>query len=58
MRLTQMTAEPLLSLQDLTVRFRLPAGETVAVDGVSLDLAPGEVLGIVGESGSGTSQIL
>jgi len=53
-----MTAEPLLSIRDLRVRFRLPHGESVAVDGVDLDLAPGEVLGIVGESGSGKSQVL
>ncbi|MDQ2066329.1 ABC transporter ATP-binding protein [Xinfangfangia sp. CPCC 101601] len=56
--MTQSNPEPLLSLRDLSVRFRMEGGRTVAVDSVDLDLAPGEVLGIVGESGSGKSQIL
>ncbi|MBW6493774.1 MAG: ABC transporter ATP-binding protein [Burkholderiaceae bacterium] len=46
-------AEPLLRVEDLRVVFGPPGREQVAVDGVSLTLGPGEVLGIVGESGCG-----
>jgi peptide/nickel transport system ATP-binding protein len=47
--------EPLLSVRDLTVRFFLRQGLLTAVNGVSFDLAKGERLGIVGESGAGKS---
>ncbi|MGA9013903.1 MAG: ABC transporter ATP-binding protein [Acetobacteraceae bacterium] len=47
--------EPLLQVRDLRVSFRLDEGTVRAVDGVSFDVFPSQVVGIVGESGCGKS---
>jgi peptide/nickel transport system ATP-binding protein len=45
----------LLSLRDLRVEFATRRGALVALDNICLDLARGEILGVVGESGAGKS---
>ncbi len=46
---------PLLDIQDLTVEFHGRRGKLRALDGISFAIEPGEVLGVVGESGAGKS---
>ncbi len=47
--------QPLLEVRDLRVEFPMRRGVLVAIDGVSFSIGPGEVLGVVGESGAGKS---
>ena len=48
-------SQPVLSVKDLSVVFHLRRGDFTAVKSISFDIMPGEVLGVVGESGAGKS---
>ncbi len=49
-----MSGQPIIAIQDLTVGF----GERTVLDGLSLDVSRGEILGLVGGSGSGKTVLL
>jgi len=51
----QLSQEPLLRVEDLKAYFFMDEGIVKAVDGVSFNVYPGQVVGIVGESGCGKS---
>ncbi|HUG25510.1 ABC transporter ATP-binding protein [Piscinibacter sp.] len=46
---------PLLEVRHLRVEFPTRRGTLLAIDDISFDIAPGEILGVVGESGAGKS---
>ena len=48
-------SQPVLSVRDLVVEIPTRTGILKPVDRVSYDIAPGEILGVVGESGAGKS---
>src|SRR5262245_62589055 len=57
-QLAPAPSRPLVEVKDLTVKFVSREATVQAFNGVSFEMAPGEVLCIIGESGSGKSVTL
>ena len=49
--------QPLLEVKNISVEFKTRCGALKAVDDLSIDVQPGEILGLVGESGAGKSMM-
>ena len=49
--------EPVLTIEGLRVEFDMPFGRLVALRGASLSIRPGEIVGLVGETGSGKTLV-
>jgi peptide/nickel transport system ATP-binding protein len=53
----EIMLQPLLEIKNICVEFQTRGGALKAVDGLSLDVQQGEILGLVGESGAGKSMM-
>jgi oligopeptide/dipeptide ABC transporter ATP-binding protein len=48
---------PVLAIEQLSVAYRTPRGDAAVLDGVSLEVRPGEIVGLVGETGCGKTTL-
>lgn len=48
---------PVLAIEQLSVAYRTPHGDAAVLDGVSLEVRPGEIVGLVGETGCGKTTL-
>jgi peptide/nickel transport system ATP-binding protein len=53
----ESTPEPLLTVNNLTLKYRAAAGSMAILSGISFSLRRGEILGLIGESGAGKSTL-